>query len=380
MTSWPTVPLREVLRLDLHKESVSSSKTYEMVGVLSYGRGLFRRPAVQDGKTSYAYMLRLKAEHIVLSQLFGWEGALALSSKEFEGSYLSPNFPTFIVDEGRLNREFLGWVMRRPSFWADLASRAKGMGDRRRTLNAEAFFQSVISLPSLSEQLDIVSKLDALSLKVAQLDSKLSSIEADVDRLAVLRFQDALIGAEYRPMEVVAPVERRSVTLDMASKYREVGARSFGKGLFAKPDFIASDATWEKPFWIEAGDIVFSNIKAWEGAIALAGAEHDRSIASHRYITCVPGRELVGAFLLYYLLSEDGLEKVGDISSGTADRNRTLSLKKLARLEVPVPSLEIQNGFVALLGVIASLKGKHVAIRKSSSELVPAMLEDLLGR
>lgn len=79
-----------------------------MVGVLSYGHGLFRRPAVQNGKTSYSYMLRLKPEHVVMSQLFGWEGALALSSQEFDGSYVSPNFPTFLVDEKELDRKFLG--------------------------------------------------------------------------------------------------------------------------------------------------------------------------------------------------------------------------------------------------------------------------------
>ena len=41
MRAWPKVKLREVIALDLHKESIDPSKRYEMVGVLSFAKGLF---------------------------------------------------------------------------------------------------------------------------------------------------------------------------------------------------------------------------------------------------------------------------------------------------------------------------------------------------
>ena len=43
MRKWPRIKLGEILQLDLHKEPIDISKDYEMVGVLSFGRGLFRR-------------------------------------------------------------------------------------------------------------------------------------------------------------------------------------------------------------------------------------------------------------------------------------------------------------------------------------------------
>ena len=79
-----------------------------------------------------------------------------------------------------------------------------------------------------------------------------------------------------------------ATTQIMTEADREVGARTFGKGLVVKPDFDGADATWQKRVWIKSGDLVLSNIKAWEGAIALADDEHEGCIASHRYITCVP--------------------------------------------------------------------------------------------
>jgi hypothetical protein len=98
MSQWPTVPLREVLSLDLNRVPVDAATSYPMVGVLSFGRGLFEREPIENGKTSYRAFYRLKAHHIVMSQLFGWE-ALSLSAKRsLPGGFCPhssrPSFPT----------------------------------------------------------------------------------------------------------------------------------------------------------------------------------------------------------------------------------------------------------------------------------------------
>ena len=74
---WPDIELREVLSLDLDSVRIDASETYDMVGVYSFGRGLFRREPQNGASTSYKFFYRLKPDHAVMSQLFGWEGALA---------------------------------------------------------------------------------------------------------------------------------------------------------------------------------------------------------------------------------------------------------------------------------------------------------------
>lgn len=143
--------LGEVLTIDLDRVSLDPAATYPMVGVLSFAKGVFNRKPIQNGETSYKCFYRLKPDHVVMSQLFGWEGALALSSTSFAGKFLSPQFPTFLCDAERLDRAFLGWLMRQPSFWEELGSRTTGMGDRRRTLNPRALFACEIPLPPLEE-------------------------------------------------------------------------------------------------------------------------------------------------------------------------------------------------------------------------------------
>jgi type I restriction enzyme, S subunit len=191
MSKWPTSKLGAVLRLDLDRVPIDVAASYPMVGVLSFGKGLFDREPIENGKTSYRVFYRLKADHVVMSQLFGWEGALALSSEKFAGKFLSPQFPTFHCDSSKLEREFLGWLMRRPAFWEDLGSRASGMGDRRRTLNPEALFACEIPLPPLDEQRRIVSRIEEFAAKVEEARRCRQSFE-EADRLWERSLAEAL--------------------------------------------------------------------------------------------------------------------------------------------------------------------------------------------
>ena len=52
---WPTVKVGGVLTLDTNRISIDPSVTYPMVGVLSFGRGLFDREPIVNGNTSYKY-------------------------------------------------------------------------------------------------------------------------------------------------------------------------------------------------------------------------------------------------------------------------------------------------------------------------------------
>ncbi|MDD3380175.1 MAG: hypothetical protein PHD68_03035 [Rugosibacter sp.] len=380
MKAWPIVKLRDVLYLDLHKDFVDAAKRYEMVGVLSFGKGLFPREAIESGNTSYKYFLQLKPEHIVMSQLFGWEGALALSSDEFSGRYVSPMFPTFVCDESRISRQFIGWVMRQPTFWNDLGSRAKGMGDRRRTLNPDSLFESTTPLPSLDEQQAIVARLDALAEKTRQLEAHLDAVERDAEHLLALRFRDAIANAPLRTMAEIAPLVRREQHIDLNGSYPELGIRSFGKGTFHKPPLSGGDVGTKRLFSIEPGDLLFSNVFAWEGAIAIAQAEDAGRFGSHRFISCVPDRRLTSAdFLRYYFLTDEGMLKIGEASPGGAGRNRTLGLEKLMAIEVPMPALTTQQTFDRLQAEIAALKAKHAAIRKANAALLPATLERMFA-
>jgi len=200
VSRWPEVALGEVLRLDLNKVDVDPTVTYPMVGVYSFGRGLFDREPVDGTSTSYRVFYRLDADHIVMSQLFGWEGALAVSSDQFAGKYVSPQFPTFRTDPQRLDPHYLGWFMRRPAFWEELGRRTKGMGDRRRTLNPEALFVSKMPLPPIEEQRRVVRRIEQLAALVDEATRLRESSTATLH---------ALLGARLNALSFHLQITRR---------------------------------------------------------------------------------------------------------------------------------------------------------------------------
>ena len=376
MKNWPTARLGNVLRLDLDRVPIDASSTYPMVGVLSFGRGLFDRGPIENGQTSYKYFHRLKAEHVVMSQLFGWEGALALSNDQFSGKYLSPQFPTFICDPKKLDRQFLGRLMQRKVFWDDLGSRTSGMGDRRRTLNPEALFACEIPLPPLTEQQRIVARVEAMASKIHEASKIREDQETEIKQMLLGVFWDITKKATRRLMRDVAPLIRRPVKVESTALYPELGIRSFGNGTFHKPELSGFELGGKRIFKIEPGDLLFSNVFAWEGAIAVAQPADKGRFGSHRFITCVakPG-VVTERFLCFYFLTNEGLELINSASPGGAGRNRTLGLEALANIRVPLPSHDEQRRFDTLQAEVDNLKNLQAKTNSELNALLPAILD-----
>ena len=379
MSNWPQVPLGELLSRADSPADLAPDTEYHEVTIRLWGKGVVSRGKVRGADVTTARRF-VRSGQLILSKIDARNGALGMVPSELDGAIVSNDFPSFELQEtGGCLPGFMSWLVQSKSF-VDLCKASSEGTTNRVRIKEDRFLQQRVPLPPLTEQQAIVARLDALADRTRQLTAHLDAIEADADQLLAQQFQAAIVDAPYRPMSEVAPLEKRQVVLDTSKRYREVGARSFGKGLFFKPDFDAAESTWEKPVWIKSGDLVLSNIKAWEGAIALADDQHDEVIASHRYITCVTDPEqLRGRFLLYYLLSPEGLEKIGEASAGTADRNRTLSVKKLAKIQVPVPPLAAQKAFVNLHATVLMLKARHSATRADNAALLPATLERLFS-
>jgi hypothetical protein len=237
-----------------------------------------------------------------------------------------------------------------------------------------------VPLPPLAEQQAIVARLDALAEKTREVEAHLVAVERDAEHLLALRFRDVIADAPLRPMAEVAPLVRREVSIDREQSYTELGARSFYKGTFHRRTVVGSDFSWQDLYCIQAGDLVFSNIMAWEQAIAIGQPEDDGCVGNHRMLTCEANAEVaVPGFLWYYFTTEEGFAKIYAASPGTAARNRTITAPALLAIDVPVPPLAAQQTFNRLQAEVGALKAKHAAIRQANAALLPATLERIFA-
>jgi hypothetical protein len=129
--------------------------------------------------------------------------------------------------------------------------------------------------------------------------------------------------------------------------YQQIGVRSFGRGIFHKEPVSGASLGNKRIRWIEPDDLVFNNVFAWEGAVALASFAERGMCGSHRFMTYVPTSDDIDVrYLLFFFISEEGRRLLAKASPGSAGRNRTLAIARFEALEVPVPSPEEQSAHV----------------------------------
>ncbi len=375
MKSWPKVALGQLISRADETAVLDPLEQYHEVTIKLWGKGVLSRGKVL-GSDVVSVRRVVRENQLILSKIDARNGAIGLVPPELDGAIVSNDFPSFSFNNlEQCDPAFMGWLVRSTPF-VDLCKAASEGTTNRVRIKEDRFLDQQIALPPLAEQQAIVARLDSLTEKTRQLEAHLDAVERDAERLLALRFRDAIADAPLRPMAEVAPLVRREQSIDLNGSYPELGIRSFGKGTFHKPPLSGSDVGTKRLFRIEPDDLLFSNVFAWEGAMAIAKAEDAGRFGSHRFITCVPDRRLTSAdFLRYYFLTDAGMLKIGEASPGGAGRNRTLGLEKLMALEVPMPSLVAQQTFDHLHAEVAALKAKHTAIRQANAALLPATLE-----
>lgn len=370
---WTEVALGEVVEPVNRTEAPQPGTKYRQLGVRLWGAGAYERETIDGEQTQYAFLNRCESGDLVVNKIWARNGSVSIIQPALEGCFVSGEFPLF-----RLNHPVCaGWlrlITKSRWFWYECHLKAQGTSGKNRIKPAK-FLEINIPLPPLAEQQRIVSHMDAIEERIIRI---LKLREDQVKELnAALRsaFHEIEADSDWVEMGEVAPLVRREVQIEPDGRYPELGIRSFGKGTFHKPEVLGLETT-KRLFEIHEGDLLFSNVFAWEGAIAVAQkADHGR-VGSHRFITCLCDRtRILPELLQFYFLTTDGLDKIGKASPGGAGRNRTLGLKKLEKITVPIPPLKRQQEFLKLLQLRSAIQRKSENVGMQRDALIPSLLD-----
>ena len=350
-------------------------ETYKQITVRLWGKGLSLRGKIHGSQIEATRQIRVKAGQFLVSRIDARHGAFGIVPPTLDGALVSSDFPCFEINREIVLPNYLEWYARTYDF-VDLCRRVSEGSTNRVRLKETKFLNMTIPLPPLDDQRRVAAKLESLIAKIDEAKLLQSEIQADAQVMLHSVFQQVIEGAKFYPMSEVAPIVRRKVEVEMDGEYPELGVRSFGKGTFHKPVLNGIDVGTKKLHRINPGDLVFSNVFSWEGAIAVVQPEDEGRVGSHRFITCVPKPGIATAdFLRFYLLTEEGIEKVREASPGGAGRNRTLGLKKLEKIKVPVPAYDKQLWFDSLQTKATAIKQAHAANQTELDALLPAILD-----
>jgi type I restriction enzyme S subunit len=358
-------------------EPVDPSATYRILGAHWYAKGLYIKDVKSGSDIRAQKLFRVEEGDFVYNRLFGWKGSFAVATQETSGCHVSNEFPCFLTDRKLLDPRFLWRYLSRSSVWQEALSLSTGgTPTSRNRLKEEQLLGLRIPLPPLAEQRRILARIQDLTAKIEEARELQTKVESSLRGVLLSAYSRITNGAPRLRMTEVAPLRRRPVEIEASEKYYEVGIRSFGKGTFHKPPIEGASVGTKKLFRIETNDLLFNIVFAWEGAVAVARPQDQDRVGSHRFLTCVPKEGLAtSVFLCFHFLTDQGLEQLGRASPGGAGRNRTLGLKALEDIPVPVPAFEKQMWFDSLLSKLESLKALQAETAAELDALLPSILD-----
>lgn len=371
---FPLVPLARVIRHRKEFIAIDDLETYKRCRVQLRAQGIVLRDIVSGSEIKTKKQQVCRAGEFLVAEIDAKVGGFGIVPDDLDGAIVSSHYFLFQIDNAVLDRRFLDFFIRTPTFRDQVSAQGS---TNYAAIRPNDVLGYEISLPPLEEQRRIVAQIDELAAKIEEARRLQKAVEADTHRMLLGTYMKITQGARWKSMAEVSPLVRRPVQIDPSEKYYEIGIKSFGKGTFHKPPVDGASLGTKKIFRIETNDLLFNIVFAWEAAVAMAKPQDNGRVGSHRFLTCVPKDGLATSiFLRFHFLTDAGLEQLGKASPGGAGRNRTLGLKALQEIAVPLPAFHEQIWFGSLLAKVESFK----RLRGESTVELDALLPSILDK
>jgi len=156
-----------------------------------------------------------------------------------------------------------------------------------------------------------------------------------------LRFPEFSSNGGWKARRIADLLDRASnpADVDVNARYREIGVRSHGKGVFHKGEVSGKLIENKRVFWVVPNALVVNIVFAWERAVATTSDDEVGMIASHRFpMYLAKAGKCKVEFLKRAFLTPQGKQQLELASPGGAGRNRTLGQTEFEKIELLVPN------------------------------------------
>jgi type I restriction enzyme S subunit len=153
------LPMKEVAPIYRRQIEINPDETYLRIGVRSFGRGLFENPSFKGSELTWQTIFMMREGDLLFSNANGWEGAVGLIPKKYDGWVGSHRYITCLPNLELINPEFLFYYFTTQEGVAKLSSASPGTVARTRTLNTRLLHQIKVPVPDIALQNEFVDLL-----------------------------------------------------------------------------------------------------------------------------------------------------------------------------------------------------------------------------
>ncbi len=381
---YPKVRLKEFLRQVSRPERLLDGKLYPTLGVKWYAVGLFSKEPQLGKDIAASKLFRVQQGDFVYNRLFGWKGSFALVDGEYDGLFVSGEFPTFEIDKTQISPVYLKWFFSIPTVWEEISKRSSGASQTSRLrLKEKEFLDIEIPLPTLPEQERIVRLLDeadALRRLRRQADERMKDFTPAL-------FHEMFGGKDY-PMAFLRDV---SEVVSGVAKGRRLGNAALTIPYLRVANVQAGYLDLSEIKMIEALPLEVEELRLLKGDILLTeGGDFDKLgrgallevdlppnciHQNHVFRVRVNADKLTPVFFAEYLQTEKAKNYFLQCAKKTTNL-ASINMTQLRGLPVFLPPISLQREFAARVSEARRVR----EAQGRSAERVDALFQSLLAR
>jgi type I restriction enzyme S subunit len=374
-STWPMVPLAEVLHLQRRWIKLDPTETYREIGIRSFGNGIFHKAPIQGSTLGNKRVLRIEPGDLVFNNVFAWEGAVAVAGPAESGRIGSHRFVTYTVNPAKATAEYLQLYFKTKQGREVLHKASPGSAGRNKTLGLDRFIRDCIPLPPVSEQRGLVDQVDALASKIEEAKAlRLAANEAY--RAFICSLHTQLADGRTVRMNDILDLHEDRVPVEAGKDYPQVGIKAFGEGMFPRGTVTAEQTTYKAFNRLYKRAVVLSQVKGWEGAIAVCPDELSERFASPEYRTFRSKPDQVLATYLAAVIPTPWFwQQLSGLTRGVGARRERIRPKLFLEMELPMPTIPNQERAVRMFDRVRDAQQEQTTISAEVDAMLPAILD-----
>jgi type I restriction enzyme S subunit len=310
----------------------------------------------------------------ILSRIDARNGAFGLVPENLDGAVVSNDFPSFDLNQERLEPKFLEWLSKTSAF-VDLCKAASEGTTNRVRLKEEKFLTMAIPLPPFVEQQRIVARIEELAAKIEEAQGLRRQALEEAEFLC----RSLVFGDKYSiltPMHELVRPRGHTVNVKADETYHFAGVYSFGRGVFRGQKKSGMDFAYKQLGQLKAGNFVYPKLMAWEGALGVVPHECDGLFVSPEFpIFDVIEDRVLPETLDVYFRTPSVWPLIAGESTGTNVRRRRLNPKDFLAYKIPLPSMQTQLRLRQVMQKVNVLKRIQVETKAELDAMLPSMLD-----
>jgi len=358
-----------------------------MIGVKWYGEGLFHRETVLGENLNASYVYPLTSGDFVYNRLFAWKESFAIVTEEFNGKYVSNEFPRYKVNSEELLPEFLYLFCLTKKMQKEILRRSVGSSAVSRNRLKEEIFESIeIVLPPISIQKKIVSDWRTSVKNIKKIERDIASSQINMERTFLKHINLAIAEPNLRKgafavkwdelnrwdtfyfredfIQLNKEIKKlrydrlgniinfttrpwsENMFEDDTLRYVEISAVNKDEGIIGYRLIDKKNPPSRATTLIKTGDILISTTRPYLGAFAVVTEEYNNCICSSgfsiadNYDTSRVNKD----FLMFFLKSQAGLRQMEQLMTGGL--YPAITQYELENIIVPLPDLSLQKEIV----------------------------------